>query len=60
MKSPQEIKADRAKMIELLEQALALADDTGDYSTSFIIETALDNIRANHWPALDPRFDTKK
>ena len=60
MKSPDEIKVDRAKMIEHLEHALALADGTGDYATSYLIEQALDSARADQWPNLDPRFDTKQ
>ena len=37
-------------MIEHLEAALAIADETKDSGTGFIIETALDSARADQWP----------
>jgi DNA-binding ferritin-like protein len=58
--SPEIIKELRTKMIEHLEQAIAAADAAGDYATSYLIETAMDSARADQWPALDPRFDTKR
>jgi hypothetical protein len=39
---------------------MALGDEAGDYSTSHLIEQALDSARADHFPALDPRFDVKR
>ena len=59
MRRPEKIKELRTKMIEHLEKAIAAADEAGDYTTSYIIERALDSARADQWPALDPRFDTK-
>jgi hypothetical protein len=50
MKSPEEKARLRAKMIEHLEAALALADETGDGTTGYLIESALDAIRAESWP----------
>jgi hypothetical protein len=47
-------------MIESLEAALACADEAGDFATSYPIERALDQARADQWPALDPRFDVKR
>jgi hypothetical protein len=38
MKSPDEIAPLRAKMIEHLETALALADETQDRTAGFLIE----------------------
>jgi hypothetical protein len=58
MHSPEKIKELRGKMIEHLEAALAVADETQDSATGFIIETALDSARADQWPALNPGFDT--
>ena len=58
MKSPEEIERFRAKMIEHLEAALALADETGDGAAGYMIEVALDTIRSEMWPAnldLPPR-----
>jgi hypothetical protein len=53
MKSPEEIARLRSKMIEHLEAALALADETGDGTTGYLIESALDALRAmgaHMWP----------
>ena len=58
--SPEKIKGLRSKMIEHLEHAIAAADAAGDYATSYLLETAMDSARADQWPALDPRFDTKR
>lgn len=49
MKTPEEIAQLRIKMIEHLEAALALADKTRDGLTGYIIQTALDTIRAASW-----------
>jgi DNA-binding ferritin-like protein len=50
MKSPEEIAHLRSKMIEHLEAALALADETGDGTARYMIESALDSVRAELWP----------
>lgn len=60
MHSPEKIKELRAKMIEHLDAAQALADETRDSTTGYLVEPALDSARADQWPALDPRFDVKK
>lgn len=50
MKSPDEIAAMRAKMIEHLEGgALAIADGTGDGAVGYLIESALDTVRAERF-----------
>jgi hypothetical protein len=58
MRTPEEINRFRTKMIEHLEAALALADETGDGAAGYMIEAALDTVRAEMWPAnldLPPR-----
>jgi hypothetical protein len=50
MKSPEEIAELRSKMIEHLESALALADVTADGNAGYLIESALDMIRAELLP----------
>jgi hypothetical protein len=60
MHSPEKIKELCAKMIEHLDAAQALADETRDSTTGYLVELALDSARADQWPALDPRFDVKK
>ena len=57
--TPEKIKELRTQMIEHLEAALALADETRDSATGFVIETALDSARADQWPTLNPRFDAR-
>lgn len=49
-KSPDEIARLRSKMVEHLEAALALADETSDGTVGYLIESALDIIRAESWP----------
>jgi hypothetical protein len=51
MKSPEDIGRFRTKMIEYLEAALALTDETGDGTAGYMIEAALDTIRSEMWPA---------
>jgi len=46
----------RDKMLEHLEAALALADETQDEEAGNLIERALDTVRAAHWPTLDPNL----
>jgi hypothetical protein len=60
MHRSQKVKELRAKMIEHLESAIALADETHDSMTGYLLERALDQARADQWPSMDPRFDTKK
>ena len=58
MKTPEEISQLRAKMIEHLEAALAIADETQDGTAGYLIESALDAIRSTLWPGnldLPPR-----
>jgi hypothetical protein len=58
MRTPEEIAQLRSKMIEHMEAALALADETGDSTAGYMIETALDAVRADMWPGnldLPPR-----
>jgi uncharacterized phage-like protein YoqJ len=50
MRSPEEITKLRNKMIEHLEAALAIADETQDGTPGYLIEQALDAIRASMWP----------
>jgi hypothetical protein len=40
----------RAKLMEHLEAAQALADETRDGAVGFYIESALDQLRADTWP----------
>lgn len=44
-----EIKAKRAKLMEHLEAALALSDDTKDGVVGYLVESALDQLRADTW-----------
>lgn len=50
MDKPNEITAKRLKMIEHLEAALALADETQDGVAGYQIERALDEMRATVLP----------
>jgi len=50
MKTPDEISRLRSQMLEHLEAALALADETGDGTAGYLIESALDVVRADLWP----------
>jgi len=50
MPNPEEIAAMRVKMVEHLEAALALADETKDGVAGYMIERALDELRASMWP----------
>jgi hypothetical protein len=45
-----EIKAKRAKLTEHLEAALALSDDTKDGVGGYLVQSALDQLRAEMWP----------
>ena len=46
----------RDKMLEHLEAALAIADETQDGEAGNL-ERVLDAIRAAHWPTLDPNLE---
>src|SRR4051812_26000032 len=59
MHKPEKIKELRGKMIQHLDAAQALADETQDSMTGYLIERALDSARADQWPALDARFDAR-
>jgi hypothetical protein len=48
----------RDKMLEHLEAALAIADETQDEQAGNLIERALDSVRAAHWLTLDPNLET--
>lgn len=50
MAEPEEIPALRQKAIELLETALKITEETGDQTSGFLIERALDQLRADAWP----------
>lgn len=50
MRTPEQIMQLRSKIIEHLEAALALADETRDGMVGYLIETALDAVRAEAWP----------
>jgi hypothetical protein len=47
----------RESMLEHLEAALAIADETQDSDAGLRIEQALDYVRAAHWPTLDPNLE---
>jgi hypothetical protein len=47
---PEEIPALRLKAIGLLETALKITEETGDETSVFLIERALDQMRADAWP----------
>jgi hypothetical protein len=48
--TPEQIAAARQKALEHLEAALAITDETGDETSGFLIERALDQMRADTWP----------
>ena len=50
----------RGKMMEHLEAALALADQTGDAMARYRIEQAIDELVTAAVAALDPRTDIKR
>jgi hypothetical protein len=55
---PEKIAALRAKLMEHLEAAQALADETKDGVVGYLVESALDQLRADTWPGnldLPPR-----
>ncbi|HUZ33336.1 MAG TPA: hypothetical protein VMV19_14715 [Xanthobacteraceae bacterium] len=50
MTAPHEISALRQKAIELLETAATITEETGDETSGYLIERALDQLRADAWP----------
>ena len=58
MSDPERSGRLRDKMLEHLEAALAIADETQDEEAGNLIERALDSVRAAHWPTLDPNLET--
>jgi len=48
-KSP-DVKVLRQKALEHLEAALAITEETADSLTAYLIERALDQLRADSWP----------
>jgi hypothetical protein len=62
-RGPQRRAALRAKLMEHLEAAQALADETQDGVVGYLVESALDQLRADTWPGnldLPPRDYRKK
>jgi hypothetical protein len=58
MRTPEETSRMRSEMVAHLEAALAIADETGSSAAGYLIETALDTVRAEMWPGnldLPPR-----
>ena len=55
---PERISQLRDKMLEHLEAALAIADETQDGEAGYMIEQALESVRVAHWPTLDPNLET--
>jgi hypothetical protein len=47
----------QAKLIEHLERAQAITDLLGLDQTGYLVERALDDARAVHWPHLDPNVE---
>jgi hypothetical protein len=50
MRTANEIAQLRTKLIDQLEAAQATADELGDGVPSYLIESALDELRASTWP----------
>jgi hypothetical protein len=46
--------AKRAKLIEILEVTMSLAETLGDSTTMYLIERALDDARSKQGPSLVP------
>ena len=49
-----DLKHLEAKLIEHLEAAQSITDELGLDQTGYLVERALDDARAVHWPHLDP------
>ncbi len=52
-----ERKLIEAKLIEHLEAAQAITDELGLDHTGYLVERALDDARAVHWPHIDPNVE---
>ena len=50
-------KALEAKLIEHLEAAQAITGTLGLDQTGYLVERALDDARAVHWPHIDPNVE---
>jgi len=59
MKNPEARKVLRNKMLEHLEAALAISDELNSGTVGYLIETALDQVRADAFPEFNSRFDCK-
>lgn len=46
-----------AKLMEHLEAAQAITDELGLDQTGYLVERALDDARAVHWPHLEPNIE---
>jgi ferric iron reductase protein FhuF len=46
-----------AKLIEHLEAAQAITDELALDQTGYLVERALDDARAVHWPHIDPNVE---
>jgi hypothetical protein len=46
-----------AKLIEYLEAAQAITDELNLEQTGYLVERALDDARAVHWPHIDPNVE---
>ena len=57
MISPEKARQLRTQMLEHLESALAIADETQDAAAGYLIEQALNSIRAAHWPDMVPSLE---
>ena len=54
---PERRKQLQAKLIEHLEAAQAITDELGAAEGGYLVERALDEARAVHWPHLDPDLE---
>lgn len=45
------------KLIEHLESAQAITDELALEQTGYLVERALDDARAVHWPHMDPNVE---
>jgi hypothetical protein len=50
----------RDKMLKHLEAALAIADELRSGNVGFLVESALDQARADAWPEFNAGFDNKR
>ena len=57
MIEPEQRIALQAKLIEHLEAAQAITDELGLDQTGYLVERALDDARAVHWPHIDPNVE---